>query len=409
MAKKTYLLWLFILCMGYLSNIYTAQFLQRDYMFIIVTLYGAYGFYRYPYKGPHKLYNIKNNKWAWWLFATMIVSLFIPFITYNQSIIDTFFSQRFNYYILFLLVFLKIQPQWYEIKYTIKVCAYLSLIAYIITIVYPQFYISPSILNDIVQKREEYNSTDIGFGAPGWGIAILYFFILCNKLLYFPKTSDIIAVTIFMLYIIAFQNRSTLLGTIPFYIWSIYKMKSPQKVTYIIALIITAFILIPFLTVIYNSLINETQKQLEDENYNRWQAIGFLLIEMKTNIYDYILGNGLWTKSGTYLTKMITAQNFRGVYISDIGLLGTFFYYGIIPIIIIYRFCYIAIQNKQIPAFLKYYSMFILIVPTIQSFLLLNERTNMTYALFFYLIIYFQQNRIFSTSNKYTYLIYKRG
>lgn len=385
------MLWLFILSMGYLSNVYTVQFLQRDYMFVIVALYGLYGCYKYPYKGINLLYTPKNTKWAWWLFGIMMVSLFIPFVTYDQSIIDTFFSQRYNYYILFLLIFLKIKPEWHEIEYVIKICAYLSLIAYIITIIYPQFYVSQSVLNDIMQYRAEYGSTDIGLGAPGWGIAILYFFVLCNKMQYNPKISDIIAVTIFMLYIIAFQNRSTLIGTIPFYIWGIYKMKSPKKTFYITLSLSAVILLIPFLTIIYDSLVSETERQLGDENYNRWQAIAFLLFEMKSNIFDYILGNGLWTTSGTYLANMLVAQTSRGVYISDIGLLGTFFYYGIVPLIVMYRFCYVAIKDKRIPAFLKYYSIFIILVPTIQSFLLLNERINLIYALFFYLIIYFQQ------------------
>lgn len=392
------MLWLFILSMGYLSNVYTIQFLQRDYMFVIVALYGLYGCYKYPYKGINPLYTPKNTKWVWWLFGIMIVSLFIPFVTYDQSIIDTFFSQRYNYYILFLLIFLKIRPEWHEIEYVIKICAYLSLIAYIITIIYPLFYVSQSVLNDIMQYRAENGSTDIGLGAPGWGIAILYFFVLCNKMQYNPKISDIIAVTVFMLYIIAFQNRSTLIGTIPFYIWGIYKMKSPKKIFYITLSLSAVILLMPFLTIIYDSLVSETERQLGDENYNRWQAITFLLFEMKSNIIDYVLGNGLWTKSGTYQANMLIAQTSRGVYISDIGLLGTFFYYGIVPLIIIYRFCYVAIKDKRIPAFLKYYSIFIIGVPTIQSFLLLNERTNIMYTLFFYLIIFFQQKS--STSMK---------
>lgn len=168
-------------------------------------------------------------------------------------------------------------------------------------------------------------------------------------------------------------------------------MKSPKKTFYITLSLSSVILFMPFLTIIYDSLVNETEQQLGDENYNRWQAIAFLLFEMKSNIFDYILGNGLWTTSGTYLANMLVAQTSRGVYISDIGLLGTFFYYGIVPLIVMYRFCYVAIKDKRIPAFLKYYSIFIILVPTIQSFLLLNERINLIYALFFYLIIYFQQ------------------
>ena len=148
---------------------------------------------------------------------------------------------------------------------------------------------------------------------------------------------------------------------------------------------------IPYLEIIYKSLTEETQLQLEDDNYNRWQALSFYLVEMKTSIWHYLIGNGVWSISGRYTDLMLSAQMYRGCFISDIGILGTFFYYGIIPLYIIYRYCYVALRNKQVPTAIKWYALFLIFIPTIQPYLMLTPAGNATIAFFFYFVVYYSQ------------------
>lgn len=237
-----------------------------------------------------------------------------------------------------------------------------------------------------MRSRLEHKSTDVGYTSIGFNAAVFWCLYKCASLRNAPTKYDVIECLIFIFYFIAQQNRSTLIGIIPIFVYSIIKLRSRYRIMYLFFLTIILISVLPFMKNIYASLVNETEIQLSDEKYNRWQSLSFYLFEMKTNIFNYILGNGMWSRSGEYLNIMVNAQESRGTFISDLGLLGTFYYYGILPIFIMYRFCIIAI--KRCPLYLKYYAVFIIVVPTIQSFLLLNTSTNILFCIFFYLVIY---------------------
>lgn len=400
MQKKHYLLILFILGFGALSNAATSSFLTRDVTFILVVLWSIWGWFYYQDNKENSLDQPKNRNIAWIIFSSMIVSMFIPWIYYNQNLIDTFFSQRFNYVILVLLVLLRIQPTGKDFIYAIKISAYISLIGFIISLIFPQFFLTEDVLKEMISNRLKYKSTDIGFSGPGYSLVPFYLYYLINKLVHKADIRDIIECSVFMLYIIAVQNRSTIIGTLPFYCYGILYMKSTKKGTYLGIALMLILILLPFLDTIYNSLMEETQRQLEDKNYNRWQALSLYLIEMKKDFTTILFGNGVWSKSGSYLSQMTIAQETRGTYISDIGWLGTYFYYGIIPVGILIWFALKAIFTKYVPAYLKYFSIWLLLVPTIHSYLMLTTGGSIEFAMFFYLIMYYT-----SKKRKYIYLL----
>lgn len=319
----------------------------------------------------------------------MLISMFVPYYHYEQSLIDTFFSQRFNYPILFLLVFLRIIPSDTDFLYAVKICAYMSIANYIISLIYPQFFLTSEVITEIMESRKNNDSTDIGFVAPGFILAVIYLYYKIGKLFHLPQIQDIIEVSIFMLYILLIQNRSTIIGTLPFYCIGIAMMKTKKKTLFIFLIIIILAIILPLLNNIYESLTNETKRQLEDENYNRWQSLSFFLIEMKKNLISIIVGNGVWSKSGTYVKMMIQNQYSRGTYISDIGWLGAYFYYGIVPIIYLLYYSVKAIVNKKVPSYLKYYASWIILIPTIHSFLMLTTEGAILFSMFFYLVMYY--------------------
>lgn len=393
MQKKHYLLILFIIAFGALSNAITSSFLTKDVIFILVALWSIWGWFYYQDNKENILDQPKNRSIAWIIFFSMIFSMFIPWIFYNQNIIDTFFSQRFNYAILVLLVLLRIQPTGKDFIYAIKISAYISIIGFIISLIFPQFFLTEEVIKEIIRNRLKYKSTDIGFAGPGYTLVPFYLYYLINRLVHKADIHDIIECSVFMLYIIAVQNRSTIIGTLPFYCYGILCMKSTRKGTYLGIAFMLIIILLPFLDTIYNSLMEETQRQLEDKNYNRWQALSLYLIEMKKDFITILFGNGVWSKSGSYLSQMTITQETRGTYISDIGWLGTYFYYGIIPVGILIWFALKAIFTKYVPAYLKYFSIWLLFVPTIHPYLMLNTGGTIEFAMFFYLIMYYTSRR----------------
>lgn len=390
MKKRIYLLILFIFSFGLLSNVFTSAILTKDVSLLLSISWCIIGFFYFPDKKSNYLNTPQNKNIAWILLASMLISMLTPWIYYNQNIIDTFFSQRFNYIIVItLLIFLRISPTDKDFLYVIKFCAYASIIGFIISIIYPKFYMSAEAVNNLLERRRELESTDIGFACPGYPLVPFYLFHLIEKILKKSTLHDIIEASIFMLYIIAVQNRSTIIGTLPFYCWGILFMKSSKKVFLFIFISIIISIILPFLNHIYEALSKETQTQLEDTNYNRWQSISLYLFEMKDNFMSIFFGNGVWSKSGDYLSIMVKAQENRGTYISDIGWLGAYFYYGLIPVIILLKFALKAILKKTIPLYIKFFSIWLIAVPTIHPYLMLTTVGATEFAMYFYLIIYY--------------------
>lgn len=404
-SKGKFLFWWMLFLFGYFNIALTNAFMpDRDVTFCINLALGLFAFGRFRYRGEDSLYVGRNTIYIWLLMVVMVISAFVPWIDYGQDLINTLISQRFNYYILFALVLYAIRPDEKELLYIFKICARLSVVMFVLGIFFPNWFVDVTKVKEMLVSRAESGSTDIGIGCPGFGLLVMYFFFCCGKLLQSPRTKDILELMVLLGVIIAVQNRSTLLGALPVFGWCMFRMRSRNKLLVYICIGILLIIAIPYIQIIYNSLVEETQLQLDDDNYNRWQALSFYLVEMKTKLYHYLIGNGVWSISGEYTRLMVAAQTFRGCYISDIGILGTFFYYGIIPLFIIYRYCYVSLKDKKVPTAMKWYAIWIICVPTIHPYLMLTADGNAIIAFFFYFVTYyFQRNEYINHNSKLQY------
>lgn len=391
-AKGKFLFWWMLYIFGYFNNMLTSQILpNRDVSLVLNFAIGIYAYKKYRYREKDTLLVRKNTIGIWLLMLVMLISPIVPMLDYGQPYINAIISQRFNYAILFALVLLSIKPRPEELLYIMRIGARISVVLFVVGVFFPGFFMDAETLKETMMSRSEHNSTDIGFGCPGFGLMVMYFYFCCGKLTQNPRRKDIVEMMVILAVIIAVQNRSTLIGVLPAFGWCVLRTRSQNKILIYGFLGILILLAIPYISIIYNSLMEETQMQLEDENYNRWQALSFYLIEMKTNIWHYLIGNGVWSSFGEYNRLMVMAQEFRGCYISDIGILGTFFYYGIIPLYVIYKYCYTAFRSSSVPMALKLYAFWIVIVPTIHPYLMLMVGGNALIALFFYLVTYYSQ------------------
>lgn len=389
MKKETYILILFLLSSGVLGNIFTSVILTKDVMVVLVLLWGLYGYLKYN-KEANPYINTKTNiSVVIWITAILFLSTIVPSFEYEQSIKDALISQRFNYTFLLLFVLLKISPSFDEIVRPLRLIAYISIFEFILSIYQPEIFLTKDVLEDMMESRMLSGSTDIGMVAPGFRFATVYAFIAIAQLLKQPTKRVILEAIVLVLYIIVYQNRSTIIGTVPFFIYCFYKMDSQNKARYTMIGIIGLVFLLPFLTNIYDSLMHETESQLNDEDYERWNALAVYGIDAKTNIFEVLLGNGIWSKSGRYSEMMSRIALINRAQISDLGWIGTFYYYGIVPMIILFVYVYKALRNGMVPYFVKFFALWIIFVPTIHGYLINNIEANMPYVLFFYFIMYF--------------------
>ena len=117
----------------------------------------------------------------------------------------------------------------------------------------------------------------------------------------------------------------------------------------------------------------------------------YYLFERSYGFYDTLLGNGRPSAGSVYLYELVRASKTRLAIISDIGLLGTFFFYGLAMMLFIYRFVLAAILRRNMPLYLRLYALWVLLVPTIHNFGTGTTCSGMImFSIFFYNILLYE-------------------
>lgn len=357
MRKSTYLIVTGILSFGYLRF-----FMSFNILFFFLILWIMFGYYYYL--GYSNLYSNKNRSIIVFLFILFFMSSLTPMFRYNQDVISTFIAMRGNLVILLLLTLFKIKPSESDFYRAFRILSKIAICLTLLSYFFPHFFLSEEKITYkyLMQSR---GSTDLVVAWIGSSAIVFYFYMTLGRLIEHPRKNDFLWCTICMIYIFLMQNRSTLIGTAPFYIYGILKSNIRYKKMFIAMTILIAG------GYIYNiilSLVEESTSQLNDDNYNRWQAISFYLFEQKNNLYTILFGHGVPSVNSEYLKYIMDVAMKRMTIISDIGLLGSYFFYGITTVGIIYYYVVKGITNKKTPLYVKFYCSWILFVPTIHLF-----------------------------------------
>ena len=168
-------------------------------------------------------------------------------------------------------------------------------------------------------------------------------------------------------------------------------MRTKYKSLYwFLVLLLTSFSFY-YLFTIFENIYEETLEQINNPDYNRWQAFDFYLFEFKSNFFTFLFGHGSPAAGSTYLDLIQNIMQTRLAILSDIGILGTYFYYGLFFVVIIYSFCIKSFKKYQ-PLYLKLFAIFIICVPTIQGFGNNSSPSAILFSMFFYLILYHRQS-----------------
>lgn len=325
------------------------------------------------------LNTFNNRKWVYIIIALFIVGSIYPIISYSQSVIGTAIALRHNLSILFLLTLLKIEPSEKDLEISLSVLGKLAIVMGGVAIIFPGWFVD----NERLQNFNYSEGNDLTLVWPGFRMAVFYFYILIGKLWNSSKYKDLLWAAVFMLYILIVQNRSTLICALPFFCIAFFKSKVRFKwIIFTIVLVCVS----GYIFSILGDLIEETQLQLGDQNYNRWQAIQFFILEQNDNLYTFLFGHGIPAKGSSYLNSLLDAQETRLAFVSDIGLLGTYYYFGAAMLIVVYRFILTGVFNRKIPVYMRMYSLWLLCIPTIHLFGVGFAPDMLLFVLYFYMI-----------------------
>ena len=316
--------------------------------------------------------------------AGIVFSMFMAMIYHYQPLLGTAISQRPVYFLLCFFIWWKIGLTEEELFPMFRVLTIITLAVFTLSLFEPQWFLSSAVIEDHLSRKD--TSTDVLCFMPGHLYAILYLFYLLQSIPERFSKMDwaIVLATLAMFFV--YQNRSTLiyLGIILLYfvIKNRSKIGRGGRMTVVLSAIVVLLFGFPYIRTIAKSLIGETQEQLADNEYARKVAYQYYVFDYnKGSIPRILFGNGQPTNGSEYILEMQEGHE-MGAHWNDIGFIGDWFLFGMLPIIAILMMAYLVFRYP-FPMYLKYLFASFLLVPTIHTF-----SANNYYAFYFSLVMY---------------------
>lgn len=333
---------------------------------------------------------IKTSMILRFFIVLMIITPIIPLFLYNQPYVSTLISQR-GIYIWFLLPILArmdIQPN--DIIKVLKYITFVVLGLWILSILMPEFFMSDA--STFLSNKRFGQTSDIGTKVPGFILCVIFMLYTFNVMLKERNTYYFILSSLLALWTVAYQNRSCLFIIGLAFAYCFIKSSHIRTLKGIIIVIIGLLLFFPFVMDIANSLLDETEMQMNQTDYNRWVALDYFLFDSNQTWYTMFFGHGVVSYEGGEYAKEIERIGTMGGFLADIGIIATFWYYGIIPILLLVYWTYMSFA-KRVPLYIKFYSLFFWLVPNQHNFLHPYVSTNLVIVIYVYLLYYHYYSR----------------
>ena len=370
MRKSIYIFIAFVLSLKFWDISFIVTKLPSDVILVFSWAWIMFGvfYFNADTKRLKSLNSFKYSKVLVYIFLGVLISMFTAYYFGKQSLIVTLISQRTIYSFIFLPAILFIQPTEKDIINALRWVTGITMIVWVIMHINPGFvYIDESMLEKVVVEKETL-TTKLAFYVNGIYYVIFYAYYKMGEYIKRFTWDDFIEASLVVFFILLYQNRSMILMIAPIYVYTLFKFRSEYKSTIIAVLSILLVLVVIFTSDIWLLLINNTQKDLNEPGYNRWLAVYYYFGHYSPNWFCYVFGNGYPSGGKSPLGNLMWANFTKGIFASDLGMIGMWVDFGIIPLIGIYSVVINVLRKRIFPLYLKFICLHVLLVPTIFHF-----------------------------------------
>lgn len=343
------------------------------YMLLLIAVYIRNMGFKVRYEAAGKMTPV------WWILIGALISFIPAYRYYGQHLYYSFIVYRpfFGYFALFLL--LSVKPTGQELKRAL----YTFSVIYLVTTLYVTF-VSPSLV-ELQEEVEFIQKGDFVHMLSGLEFVEIAFIFALNDFLKQRRMSWPHLIWALVIFFIVFlpQNRTIIMASLVIVLVATFSSRSASR--RLVAEVVMGFFALALLVVAGGylmDLITETTQQLSDPEYNRVKAFAYFT-SLPNGWMSIFWGNGFI--SG-YVHPIMSQLMQDGIYYADMGLLGFWFLFGIIPVGAILYYVIRGLSRKH--SFLVRANAWFILVGSLTISFFLRFNYSLWLCLFLYLSAY---------------------
>jgi len=322
-VKRNYIeIWIFLLL---LFSVNFFDFLpiteaigpNGPFTFYLLSLFLVFTFYRQAW--------IRDSAdWLrpfWWFLFGVFLSFIPAQLYYGQSFVQSFFTNRRMFEFVAFPILIALRPSERELRTSL----------YAFSILYLTMTLLITLLGEswvfVGENSQFIEEGDYVHVLPGIRFIALAFIFAIQRSVKDSNRSNLFWVFFEFGILFLIQNRTSLIAAVCIILFVIYKMRMNANKL----ILVTAILLAVLLFGIYTSgqwgiLYQTTVEQLLNPDYNRNKA--FLYMFGHRTWVQYLLGSGFISAN---VDPIILTLQESGIFHSDVGLVGLWHMYGVIP------------------------------------------------------------------------------
>ena len=300
-------------------------YLSPDVYLVLTLGYLLFSYVLFP---ERKFTYFSKQMIPFWLVIIGIVLSVIPaWIFHNQSILQSIISYRAQFLWLVVPILLRLRPTLREVNHSCLIFTVALLILTILHSFMPSLFVHSQEEMEKIMAQEEAGM----YLLRGFSIPVIPLAIALQKLGQRFEMLDLLIVAFCFFCLFVQENRTSLFASI--FMVGLMFLYSKYKYRYVVmvAMGVLAGIFVWSTISTWMALIEETIMQVGDADYNRNKAMLYFLSPLANPSWaTYIFGNGFLSAHASQLMATMMAE---GVYNSDVGYVGFWNQFGLLPIV----------------------------------------------------------------------------
>ena len=379
-----YLLFLYLLFVNF-WEIKPIGYFSEDVQLILIVSYLLFGCFIYR-KRPRIRMKGKYN-YLKWIFIGILLSMISAYIFYGQPITQSIITYRTQYLIFTIPALFVISPRIEDIIRSLFIFSFFLLGANLLVKLNHNLFVMSEYKLDYIAKVGNYDSLTRVAGIEYITIPLFYYLQRIKE----KFTAETFVKVLFLLFVVFIvQNRSTLFPAILFSLYTFIFIKSKYKPLIWIAISIIGVVFIIHYHDVFATIFEETTEELGDQDYNRNKAWNYFIYMYSPHWLCYILGNGFLSAHYSPIMQLLMEE---GIYNSDVGFIGYWNQFGVIPVITIFTMYLSVLKGKNSYPFLMKLIVIYSIICGLTTIYYGQDVKILHLALFYYLFYYFKKNK----------------